>query len=177
MEEDPLRAELEQVTVELKAARTQYASLGARIAGLEARQSALARALPADDAGAHTPPPARYRTDAIVGALRQSAAALSIDGVIAALRESGRPGESRGNVGADLAYLTERGRVMRVRRGVYATGVEHRSIQRCPDGHDFFWQPAPGLCPYCVLTSEERIAGLQSKEESSTCPPDCCPVK
>lgn len=120
MAEDPLKAELEQVTSELAAARAEYASLGARIAGLEARRAALSRALTGAErrsAGAFT---ARYRTDAIVAILTDAGAEMSINDVVQALHWAGRPGETYDNVGVDLAYLAEQGRVARVRRGVYA---------------------------------------------------------
>lgn len=47
---------------------------------------------------------------------------MSIQDVIAALADAGRPSETYDNVGADLAYLSDRGRVHRVRRGIYAAG-------------------------------------------------------
>jgi hypothetical protein len=46
---------------------------------------------------------------------------MSINDVLAALRQAGRGHETYDNVGADLAYLTERGRITRVRRGIYAS--------------------------------------------------------
>lgn len=121
MEEDGLRAELDQVTSELASARTEYASLGARVAGLEARQLALGKALargqrPTAGAGAVL----GHRTDAIVAVVTASGTEMSIRDVIAALAAAGRPGETYDNVGADLAYLTEGGRLRRARRGVYA---------------------------------------------------------
>jgi hypothetical protein len=45
---------------------------------------------------------------------------MSIQDVISALADVGRPGESYDNVSADLAYLAEKGRAKRTRRGVYA---------------------------------------------------------
>jgi BMFP domain-containing protein YqiC len=51
MDPDILRSGLEQVASELAAARTEYASLGAKIAGLEARRAVLAKAIP----GAQSP--------------------------------------------------------------------------------------------------------------------------
>ncbi len=122
MDDSELQSELDQVTAELTAARIQRASLGARIAGLEARQLALTRALgnlqPTDSNRAQTP---RYRTDAIVAVLEASGTEMSIQDVITGLADIGRPGETYDNVGVDLAYLAERGRVTRVRRGVYAS--------------------------------------------------------
>lgn len=122
MDDSELQSELDQVTAELTAARIQHASLGARIAGLEARQLALTRALgnlqPTDSKRAQTP---RYRTDAIVAVLEASGTEMSIQDVITGLADIGRPGETYDNVGVDLAYLAERGRVTRVRRGVYAS--------------------------------------------------------
>ncbi len=121
MDEDALRSELDQVTSELAATRIQYASIGAKIAGLEAQQLALTRALThgrQTTDGTETTP--RYRTDAIVAVLEASGTEMSIQDVIAGLADVGRPGETSDNVGVDLAYLAERGRVNRVRRGVYA---------------------------------------------------------
>jgi hypothetical protein len=45
---------------------------------------------------------------------------MSIQDVLVALRDAGRPHETQDNVGVDLAYLAEQRRVARVRRGVYA---------------------------------------------------------
>lgn len=177
MNQEALRAELDQVTSELGVTRTEYASLGAKIAGLAARESALRKALRATGHGTGTVTTTApgYRTDAIVTVLTEVSSALSINEVIAELRDSGRPDETYNNVSADLAYLAEKGRIARVKRGIYATALLHRSVQNCPAGHDFLWQPAPGICPYCALTSEERIAGLRQTEASTPCPPDCCP--
>ena len=177
MSDDVLQAELTQVTSELAAARTEYASLGAKIAGLKARQSALRKTLQVTEPAEGTVmrPSQRYRTDAIVAVLAEACAPLSIKEVIAGVRNTGRPEETYDNVSIDLAYLAERGRIARVKRGTYATAVQHRSLQKCPSGHEFMWQPAPGLCPYCTLTSEARIAVLQRTEASSACPSDCCP--
>jgi hypothetical protein len=118
---DALRSELDQVSSELGASRVQYASLGARIAGLEAQQQALVRALAHHGhaaGGAEIAVP-RYRTDAIVAVLEASGTEMSIHDVIDGLANMGRPGETYDNVGADLAYLVERGRADRARRGVY----------------------------------------------------------
>jgi hypothetical protein len=121
MDDDALRSELDQVTAELSAASTQYASLGAKIAGLEAQQLALSKALAQAQSGAVTPAAApRHRTDAIVAVLEMTGTEMSIQDVITALGDAGRPGESYGNVSVDLAYLAERGRAKRTRRGVYA---------------------------------------------------------
>jgi hypothetical protein len=122
LDDQQLQSELDQVTAELTAARIQHASLGARIAGLEAHQLALTRALgkaqSADGSRVQAP---RYRTDAIVAVLEASGTEMPIQDVIAGLADIGRPGETYDNVGVDLAYLAERGRVARVRRGVYAS--------------------------------------------------------
>lgn len=125
MDSDTLRSELEQVTAELAAARTEYASLGARIAGLEARRTALSRALSdTDHISAGAPGiAAGFRTDAIVAVLRQAGTEMSIKDVTTALRQAGRPHETQDNIGVDLAYLTDQGRVRRVRRGVYTAAV------------------------------------------------------
>lgn len=127
MDDRELQSELDQVTAELTTARIQHASLGARIAGLEAQQLALTRALgkaqPADSSRAQTP---RYRTDAIVAVLEASGTEMSIQDVITGLADVGRPGETADNVGVDLAYLAERGRVTRVRRGVYSSAPAAR---------------------------------------------------
>jgi hypothetical protein len=45
---------------------------------------------------------------------------MSVTDVITALHDAGRPHETYDNVGADLAYRAERGRIARVRRGIYA---------------------------------------------------------
>ncbi len=121
MDDDALTSELDQVTAELSAARTQYASLGAKIAGLEAQQLALSKALAQTQSRATAPAAApRHRTDAIVAVLEMTGTEMSIQDVITALRDAGRPGESYDNVSVDLAYLVERGRAKRTRRGVYA---------------------------------------------------------
>ena len=128
MDDGALRSELDQVTAELSAARTQYASLGARIAGLEAQQVALSKALTPTQPGTAAPADApRHRTDAIVAVLEMSGTEMSIQDVITALGDAGRPGESYGNVSVDLAYLVERGRAKRTRRGVYAAITAGRS--------------------------------------------------
>lgn len=116
-----LRSELEQVTSELVAAKTEYASLGARIAGLEAQRAALLKAIPGpDDQGEGDSIAAKHRTDHIVEVLTATGAEMSANDVIAALHDTGRPYETYDNVSADLAYLAERGRIARMRRGVYA---------------------------------------------------------
>lgn len=123
MEDDRLRAELDQVTAELEEAKTQYASLGAKIAGLEARRAALSRAIPATEERSSfgsADLPARYRTEDIVEVLTAAGAGMSINDVVAALHESGRADETYENVGADLAYLAKQERIAKVRRGVYA---------------------------------------------------------
>jgi hypothetical protein len=123
MGDDVLESELDQVTAELVAARIEYASLGARIAGLQARHAALSKAV--SGAGQRSQPSASaapgYRTDAIVAILDAAGAEMSINDVLAALRQAGRDHETYDNVGVDLAYLTERGRITRVRRGIYAS--------------------------------------------------------
>src|SRR5579875_445144 len=122
MDTDALRAELEQVTTELATARVEYASLGAKIAGLEARGAALSRAIPGDSTSAPggISGIGKYRTDDIVEVLQAAGMEMPINDVIAALRDAGRPDETYDNVSADLAYLAERGRISRIRRGVYS---------------------------------------------------------
>jgi hypothetical protein len=122
MEDDVLRSELDQVTSELAAAKTEYTSLGAKIAGLEARRAALTRAIPGTEGRAlgSINVDAKYRTEAIVELLTAAGTEMSINDVIAALRDAGRLHETYDSVSADLAYLAERGRIARVRRGVYA---------------------------------------------------------
>src|SRR5687768_15565603 len=120
MSDDTVEAELERVNAQLAEARTQHAILGARIRGLEAHHAALTAAM-----GTTGGPPSRatggvYRTDAIVGVLTASNAPMSISEVVAALATAGRPGETAENIGVDLAYLVDRGRAVRVRRGIYA---------------------------------------------------------
>jgi hypothetical protein len=45
---------------------------------------------------------------------------MTIKDVIAALHDIGRDQESYDNVGVDMAYLADRGRIVRLRRGVYS---------------------------------------------------------
>jgi hypothetical protein len=118
MEDDALGFELERVRAELAAARTEHARLGAKIAGLEAQSQALAKALPGIGGSDGTPRTAAPRTDAIVDILTGVDTEMAIRDVIAALRDSGRE-ETYDNVAADLAYLADRGRIVRLRRGVY----------------------------------------------------------
>jgi len=59
------------------------------------------------------------RTDAIVAILSDAGSGMSIKDVVAALQDAGR-GETNDNVGSDLAYLAQQGRVARIRRGVYS---------------------------------------------------------
>jgi hypothetical protein len=121
VEDDILRAELDRVTSELAAAKTEFTSLGAKIAGLEAQKQALARGLA--DKERHSAPRSsetgKYRTEAIVDLLTAAASEMSIKDVIGALHDNGRTHEIYDNVAADLAYLAERGRIVRLRRGVY----------------------------------------------------------
>lgn len=122
MEAGPLRSELDQVTAELEGAKTEYASLGAKIAGLEARRAALSRAIPGpEERGGfgRADIPAKYRTEDIVEILTAVGAEMTIDEVVAALHDSGRAAEAYDSVGADLAYLAKEGRIAKVRRGVY----------------------------------------------------------
>lgn len=123
MGNDTLESELDQVTAELAAARIEYASLGARIAGLQARHAALSKAVSGADQRSRPSASAApgYRTDAIVAILDAAGAEMSINDVVAALRQAGRGHETYDNVGVDLAYLAERGRITRVRRGIYAS--------------------------------------------------------
>jgi hypothetical protein len=52
-------------------------------------------------------------------------------------------------------------------------GIQHRTLQRCPRGHEFFWSPGLGRCPYCELSPQERT--IRPPSEAVPCPPDCCP--
>lgn len=121
MDEDSLKSELDQVTSELTTAETEYASLGAKIAGLQARQAALRKTLTDRERRSAEPSGivAMFRTDAIVAVLNDVDAEMSIKDVVAALEDAGRD-ETYDDVGSDLAYLTGQGRVARIRRGVYA---------------------------------------------------------
>jgi hypothetical protein len=56
----------------------------------------------------------------LLAVLEMAGTEMSIQDVITALGDVGRPGEGYHNVSADLAYLAERGRAKRTRRGVYA---------------------------------------------------------
>lgn len=47
----------------------------------------------------------------------------------------GRPGETADNVGVDLAYLAERGRANRVRRGVHAAAPTPPASTTTPPGN------------------------------------------
>jgi hypothetical protein len=125
-----LQSELDRVISDLSEARMQYATIGARIAGLEAQQLALRAALAKEHTGHNPQGASGYRTDAIVSVLEASGVEMSIRDVIAGLANVGRPGETYDNVGADLAYLTDRGRVTRVRRGVYLATHEQRLVRR-----------------------------------------------
>jgi hypothetical protein len=129
VEVDALKAELEQVMAELATARTEYASLGAKIAGLEARRAALGRAVAGTERGSTqtTGAATGYRTDAIVAVLRDAGTEMTIQDVVTALRDAGRPHETADNVGVDLAYLADQKRVARVRRGVYTAAPGNRT--------------------------------------------------
>lgn len=130
MEDERLRSELDQVAAELGEAKMEYASLGAKIAGLEARKAALSRAIPGTEqhgSFGRADIPARYRTEDIVEVLTAIGAEMTIKQVIAALHESGRATETYDNVGADLAYLAEERRIARVRRGVYSALRERQA--------------------------------------------------
>jgi hypothetical protein len=119
MPDDILEAELERVRSELAAAEVEYARLGAKIKGLQAEAEALARARSAvggSNRGARVTKP---RTDAIVDIIVATDVEMTINDVVAALHDEGRDNESYDNVGSDLAYLADRGRVARLRRGVY----------------------------------------------------------
>jgi hypothetical protein len=117
---DVLKSELEQVRSQLAAAEVEYASLGAKISGLRAHAEALNQAL--SGAGSHSDKVSRGkpRTEAIVDVLKEADAEMTIKDVIAALHDSGRDQESYDNVGVDMAYLADRGRIVRLRRGVYS---------------------------------------------------------
>jgi len=115
-----LSSELEQVRSELAAAEVEYASIGAKIAGLRARREALTRALSSMGGHGGTAAITRPRTDVIVDVLVAADTEMTIKDVIAALHDSGRENETYDNIAADLAYLAERGRIARLRRGVYA---------------------------------------------------------
>jgi hypothetical protein len=98
MDVDQLRAELEQVTAELEGAKMEYASLGAKIAGLEARKAALSRAIPGTVEQGNfgsADIPAKYRTEDIVEVLTAVGTEMTIKQVISALHESGRAAESK----------------------------------------------------------------------------------
>ena len=115
-----LSSELEQVRSELAAAEVEYASMGAKIAGLRARREALTRALSGMRGHGGKAGITRPRTDAIVDVLMAADTEMTIKDVIAALHDSGRENGAYDNVAADLAYLADRGRTVRLRRGVYA---------------------------------------------------------
>jgi hypothetical protein len=120
VQDNILRSELEQVNSELAAAEVEYASLGAKIKGLQARSEALTRALSGMAGHSGKASITKPRTDAIVDVLMASDTEMTINDVIAALHHNGRDHESYDNVAADMAYLADRGRIDRLRRGVYA---------------------------------------------------------
>jgi hypothetical protein len=118
--DDILRSELEQVRSELAAAEVEYASLGAKIKGLRAHAEALTQALAGKEGHDGKTSIAKPRTDAIVDVLKGADTEMTIKDVIAALHDGGRYQESYDNVAADLAYLADRGRIARLRRGIYS---------------------------------------------------------
>lgn len=120
MRDNILRSELEQVHSELAAAQVEYASLGAKIKGLQARSEALTQALSGMAGHSGKASITKPRTDAIVDVLMASDTEMTINDVIAALHNSGRDHESYDNIASDLAYLADRGRIDRLRRGIYA---------------------------------------------------------
>ena len=120
MQDDILGSELARVRAELTAAEVEYASLGAKIKGLRAHAEGLNQALSGRGGQSGKADIAKPRTDAIVDVLMASDTEMAIKDVIAALRDSGRDHESYDNVAADLAYLVDRGRIARRRRGVYS---------------------------------------------------------
>jgi hypothetical protein len=120
VQDDILRSELEQVQSELAAAEVEYASLGAKIKGLQARSEALTQALSGIAGHSGKAGITKPRTEAIVEVLKASDTEMTINDVIAALRDSGRDHESYENIASDLAYLAEQRRIDRPRRGVYA---------------------------------------------------------
>ena len=120
MQDNILSSELEQVRSELAAAEVEHASIGAKIAGLQARREALTRALSGMGGNSGKASVTGPRTDAIVDVLMAADTEMTIKDVIAALHDSGRESETYDNVAADLAYLADRGRIARLRRGVYA---------------------------------------------------------
>ena len=120
MQDDILRSEIEHVRSELAAAEVEYASLGAKIKGLQARLEALTRAHSGMTGHGGKASSTKPRTDAIVDVLMAADTEMTINDVIAALHDSGRDHESYDNIASDLAYLADRGRIEKPRRGVYA---------------------------------------------------------
>ena len=119
MSDDILGTELERVRSELATKEVEYARLGAEITGLRAHAEALTRARSATGGYSRKATMAKPRTDAIVDILMGAGTEMTINDVIAALRDNGREHESYDNIAADLAYLADRGRIARLRRGVY----------------------------------------------------------
>jgi hypothetical protein len=115
--DDILRSELEHVCSELAAAEVEYASLGAKISGLRAHAGALNQAL--SDASSHSGKVSRDKpsTEAIVDVLKRADTEMTIKDVIPALHDIGRDQESYDNVRVDMAYLADRERIVRLRRG------------------------------------------------------------
>ena len=117
MEEEALRSELDQVTSQLSAARTEYAILATRIVGLEASHAALSKALSESESASARE--AIDRTDAIVGVLRDAGKEMSISEVVEVLQGDGHAHVTRDSVVADLILLAAHGQVTQVRSGVY----------------------------------------------------------
>jgi hypothetical protein len=127
MDPKELEEDLNEVATALAAAKTEYARLGARIAGLEAQHAALIRAFPGEALGADpSQSVSSHRTDDIVDVLMARGTPMSIREVVSSLRELNRPGENYDNVSVDLAYLAGRKRVERVSRGVYTASPQVR---------------------------------------------------
>lgn len=117
-----LESELELVTEELTAKRAEYASIGAQVKGLEARQAALRRAVAEADA---TPVDTSdlttmARNDAIIAVLKKSGQPMSIQEILDALHAAGRTFERNTDIQFYLSNLKKRERVVWVNRGVYA---------------------------------------------------------
>jgi len=128
MADDILETEFERVRSELAAAEIENARLGAKIKGLRAEAEALTQARAAVNGKSRRTSVPKPRTDAIVDVIMATGTEMTINDVVAALHDEGRDHESYESVGSDLAYLVDRGRIARLRRGVYGRPSPDRIV-------------------------------------------------
>ena len=113
-----VRDELAQVEAELGEAQAEHAMLTARVEGLKARQAALRQAVAAENGrGASRDEIARMtKNEAIVAVVDRP---MRIDDVVEALHAAGREQESYMPVSMYLGELVRKGRLARIRHGLY----------------------------------------------------------